>query len=904
MITPRKRLGSIARPVSFLLKIVLSALICVVVLPAIGQSSVPSTAPTTVPSARPTVEKSGNPATLEQQAKGLYDAGQFTEAVTILQQALQIYRDQGDRIGQAIVLSNLSLSYQQLGSWESATQSLEEALTLLKASPNQPERLTVQAQVLDVQGSLFLARGKADQAISAWEQAAGLYGKAGETTRSALSQINQAQALQTLGMFRRAIATLEKLQSSLQAQPDSITKATALRSLGDALRLAGDLDKAEKALQQSLTMAQRQQSSSAIAASQLSLGNLARAKATLENDRGNQDVAQAQIRAALDFYQQAARATDGLTRAQSLLNRLHVLTETPVALLPGIDLDTEAIALYPQLQQQVASLPPGRSAVEIQIGLGKILMKLQKQPSSGLQPLEIAQVFATAVQQAQTLNDPRTLSYALGSLAGLYEQAQQWSDAQTLTQQALILAQSVNATDIAYRWQWQLGRILQAQGQPQDAIATYMEAFNSLQAIRRDLVAVNSDVQFTFRESVEPVYRQLVDLLLQSNGTAKPSQSNLQRAREVLEALQVAQLENFLQAACQDNNLQIDRVIDQEAPTTAVIYPIILEKRLEVILKLPGKGDLQHYSTPISRETVTTTLSQLQTNLQEEYTFEEVQTQSQTVYNWLIQPVRKQLDDQGIKTLVFVLDGPLRMIPMAALYDGEHYLVEKFATSLVLGLEVRDPEPLRRQTLKVLAASLTDPPEGFENTFGRLENVNPEVDKIKEEGVPVTFIRDREFTQAKLTQTINSSDFQVVHLATHGQFGSSRESTYLLAADGAIYVDNLSNVFHTRGQSRSQAIELLILSACKTATGNDRAVLGIAGTTVRAGARSAIAGLWSLADAPSVRFTQELYKYLGEPSITRAEALRRAQLALLQNPEVDYSHPRYWAPYVLVGSWL
>jgi CHAT domain-containing protein len=273
-----------------------------------------------------------------------------------------------------------------------------------------------------------------------------------------------------------------------------------------------------------------------------------------------------------------------------------------------------------------------------------------------------------------------------------------------------------------------------------------------------------------------------------------------------------------------------------------------------------------------------------------------------TVYDWLIAPFSDRLEAGNIKTLIFVLDGSLRTIPMAALYDGERYLVEKYAVSLVLGLEVRDPEPLLRQNMKVLAAGLTDPPKKFENTYSKLQNVKPELDAINEAQVPVKRILDQEFTRKNFQQAMTSNSYQVVHLATHGQFGATRERTYLLAADDAIYVDQLSELFRTRGQSREDAVELLVLSACKTASGNDRAVLGIAGTAVQAGARSVIAGLWSLADDSSVLFAQELYKNLGKSGTSRAEALRRTQAFLKDSKE--YQHPRFWAPYVLVGSWL
>jgi CHAT domain-containing protein len=214
---------------------------------------------------------------------------------------------------------------------------------------------------------------------------------------------------------------------------------------------------------------------------------------------------------------------------------------------------------------------------------------------------------------------------------------------------------------------------------------------------------------------------------------------------------------------------------------------------------------------------------------------------------------------------------------------------------------VREPAPLNRSQIRVLAASLTNPPPGY-TQYDVLANVNVELDQIQASGLQSKLMRDRAFTRSQFEQQLKQGNFEVVHLATHGQFGKDRNQTYILAADGAIRVDELDQLFRSQKQSRHHSLELLILSACKTAAGNDRAVLGIAGTAVKAGAQSAIAGLWTLADEPSVKFTHTLYEFLGKPNTTRAEALRRAQIALLQDPK--FAHPRYWAPYILVGSWL
>jgi CHAT domain-containing protein len=142
----------------------------------------------------------------------------------------------------------------------------------------------------------------------------------------------------------------------------------------------------------------------------------------------------------------------------------------------------------------------------------------------------------------------------------------------------------------------------------------------------------------------------------------------------------------------------------------------------------------------------------------------------------------------------------------------------------------------------------------------------------------------------------------VVHLATHGQFSSKAEDTFILTWDDRININQLNNVLKTRDRTESSIIELLVLSACQTAVGDKRAALGLAGMAVRAGARSTLASLWSVNDAATASFMIQFYQNLADSKVTKAEAVRRAQQSLLQNPE--YSHPYFWAPFILVGNWL
>ena len=383
----------------------------------------------------------------------------------------------------------------------------------------------------------------------------------------------------------------------------------------------------------------------------------------------------------------------------------------------------------------------------------------------------------------------------------------------------------------------------------------------------------------------------MVDLLLRP---AEPNDANLELARDVIESLQLAELDDFFRSACLEG--QIVPLEKVEQTETAVIYPIILADRLETILSLPGQP-LRHFATPVPQSQVEDTLEQLRLNLEKPYTSPDGKSLSQKVYDWLIRPAEADLTQSQIKTLVFVLDGALRNVPMAALYDGEQYLVEQYSVALTPGLQLLNPQPLGRRSIEALVGGLAEERHGF----SALPNVSRELAQIESE-LPSQVLLNQTFTSKALQDQIGELPFPVVHLATHGQFSSNAEETFILAWDKRIKVNELKQLLRTGDLTESEAIELLVLSACETAAGDKRAALGLAGVAVQAGARSTLASLWSLDDKSGARFVSQFYHELAHRKVTKAEALQKAQLSLLQNQ--DYRAPIHWAPYVLVGNWL
>ncbi|MGK7922356.1 MAG: CHAT domain-containing protein [Trichodesmium sp.] len=827
---------------------------------------------------------------LEKQAQELFQKGDFSGSIPLLEAAIQNYANQGDNYGQVRAIRNLGLVYLKLSEWNKSEATLNDCLNLIQQISNKQKAAQLTASVLEVKGQLQLSIGKSEAALDTWEEASQIYQKLGNFLGLTRSNINQAQALQALGLYSQALKQLKIAEANLEDQPDSIVKAKALQSLGDVLRGIGQLKASQAALESSLTIAENLQASEEIAIILISLGNTA---ILLDNSQ----------RANL-LYERAVQISPvAEIKIQALLNQLSLSIEQKKYSL--------ATELVTDIDIFLNQLPISQPSIYAKINLAKNLIRLRKSVSRKgfnkplYSPLTIADYLVEALQEAQKLGYSRAESYALGNLGNLYENNQQWKEAQELTEKALNLAQSINAADIVYQWEWQLGRILTAQENKNEAIIAYSQAVESIRALRSDIVAVNSELKFDFRDSVEPVYREFVDLLLapsESEQTDTISQENLRQARQVIEALQLAELDNFFRNACLDTQpVEIDQV-DKNA---AILYTIVLEERLAVILAIPEKP-LIYYSNDISKEEVDSTVATLLnalTNPQQRLFVENYWEPAQEIYNWLISPIEKQLEASQIETLVFVSEGNLRNVPLASLYDGEQYLAEKYSIAIAPSLELIDPQPLARKKLEILSMGITEGRQGFPP----LPNVRQELKDIQSEATSKILLNEA-FTEQQANTQVANTTYQVIHIATHGEFSSNVEDTFILTWDEKINVEELRTIVKS-GIEQARPVELLVLSACRTAAGDNRATLGLAGIAVRAGARSTIASLWYVSDEATAVLMKNLYQQLTNPEMTKAEALRQAQEQMLKDAQIgnlhpEFAHPYFWSTFILVGNWL
>ncbi|MGJ5676495.1 MAG: CHAT domain-containing protein [Nostochopsis sp.] len=916
-----------------------------------------STAPPVIAKvAQPTqiVQTQTNTQQLVNQATQLYRSGQFQEAAVVWEKAVSAFSAQKDNLNQAMALSNLSLTYQQFGQWDKAIKASQDSLAVLQTQPHSQDKQKVLAQALDIQGYLQRDIGQSTQSLESWKEAAKIYSQIKEPAKLVQNKINQTQIMQDLGLFPRACKTLLEVlnpeigvsncqefnQLSSEGLTKKIQKITskssaettmiALRSLGELLRFIGQPEQSRIVLASSLNLAEKLNSPPEQAASYLSIGNTIKTLAENERVRRKREN---YYQEAINAYIQAAKLTKSpATQKKAQLNQLSLLLKQAKS---DPEKYKEAKSFWLSLNIQDFQFPPSRTGVYEQINYAQSLAELiqlekfqQKQDSQLPSFNQIDQILEQATTQAKKLGDKPAEAYGIGNRGALYEQRgsqEDLSQAEKFTKQALSIVSSLESPHISYQYFWQLGRIHKAQGNIQSAIAASTKAYNALQSLRSDLVAVNPEVQFSFRASVEPVYRQLVELELEyaqslkSAGKEEERNKRLTQARDVLESLQLAELNNFFREACVEaNSTQIDEI----DPSAAVVYPIILSNKqqsnmenLEVILSLPKPSPsnkaqskqpqsdriLRLYSTEIPKQELEETVEQIQAFLKYPDTkLGESLPLYQKVYDWLIRPIQQDLENSKVQTLVFVLDEKLRNIPMSVLHDGEKYLLQKYAIALAPGLQLINPKPLADINIKAITAGISKSHEGFKE----LPQVPLELKEIKDLGITTKSLLNDKFTIKEVQNQILNSDVSIVHLATHAQFSSIADDTFILFWDKRLNVKQLGNLLRNNALISRSPIELLVLSACETAIGDQRAALGLAGVAVRSGARSTMATLWSVQDESTAKFMGELYGQLENAKntkINKAQALQKAQLALLNDKQ--YSNPHFWAPFVVVGNW-
>ncbi len=864
------------------------------------------------------------PSQLVQQAQKYYQLGNFQQSIRLLEQANQVYQSQNKNLQQAQVLCLTSLAQQQIGDWELARQNLTASFALVNSIPPSNSQTQVLAQIWNTRGHFQLLTEQNTEAFADWKKAEELYRKINDRLGISGTLLDQAQALEKMGFYRRSCdrvltafnhpdyscqnLTATELKTILQQIGIQAYRwqIEGLNSISNSLLLMGKLPQARTFIEASKTINQSLANPSPQIEAKIlfTLGNINKAIALQERERENFPSFRNHAQEAIKYYQQLNNYQSDLSilipyALPAQLNQLSLLITTQEwskaqALANTIKLDPDNHSHKPNLY------------AEVKFARNLELLKQENIPLK-YSGQDIANIYLHVIKKAQETNDRRIQSYALGYLGKLKQEQQNLElDAtpQQLIEQALNLAQTIHASEIAYRWQWQLGKIYRQQSQRKKAIASYKAALATLSDLRSDLLSLTREVQFDFRQQIEPVYREFADLLLEEKS---PSDRELATARDVIEALQVAELDNYFQDACLTFE---SKTIDEIDSHAAVIYTIVLPDRLEIIMAMndansPSRRRVFRHTQVISQKELESTIKQLRQCITEPDRLRETQQLSAQIYDWLIKPLTTDLTIQQPKTLVFVLDNILQTVPMSALYDGEQYLIEKYAIALTPGLRLLNPQ-VNSQQPTILAGGVSKALKVANQRFPALNNVKQELNIFsgsKFSGAKNQVLLNAQFTATNLLNYLNSTSASIVHIATHGQFSSNPNKTFLLLWRKLLTIQDFSNLLQKRSKVVSNPIDLLVLSACETASGDRYAALGLAGIAVRSGAVSTLATLWQINDDSTAILMKNFYQQLKNNQYNKAEALRQAQLQLWQIADKDWKVPAFWSSYIMIGNW-
>ncbi|GAB1541170.1 hypothetical protein NUACC21_38400 [Scytonema sp. NUACC21] len=792
-----------------------------------------------------------------------------------------------------------------------------------------------------------------DKSIAHWDKAIAYYRQVGDVEQVGRMLVEQSQVYNSLGQPKKAIALLcgvlqgdpqeeqsKKVENNSDCRKESalfLTKfskdkmgeAGALGSLGEAYRLVGYYDRAMQYLESAEKIAPKGYDFLVL------------------NSLGNVYVSQAQrweLRAKSAEQREVPKAGEFKQKSdsyyQKALNKFQSSFEkageqgNPLAQIRVL---MNLIQFYYRMNAEQANvnkavetalalrekLPDSNSKVYITVDLANLPVVTERVTSPLTQcpkkrQLSDEQAIALlkdAIKVANNLKNPRSQSFANGANGHFYECRKEYKPALELTRKALWQAdQNLGAKDSLYLWQWQAGRILKEQNNKIEAVTAYQEAYSTLEKIRSDILVADKDLQFDFRDIIEPLYRELAQLRLESP-FIKPEtrKEQLTTALATIDSLKLAELQNYFGNDCvitAINNLKnVDDLLEE---STAVVSSIVFEDNTAIILSLPN-GEKRIEWIDEKRDILRKEIDNFRKLLVDgikTIADDDIKQEAQKLYDRIVRNFEQKgdLKPDKIKTLVFIQDSFLRSIPMAALYDGKQYLIEKYAIATTPSLRLTAPKELKRKESRALILGVTTKAKVDEKNYPVLPKVASEIAEVKKQFPGSKLVVDKDFNQKNVEKELNKTVYPIIHISTHAQFGTIAEDTFLVAGDNSkLTIKELETALR-RVNSGSNSVELLTLTACQTAVGDDRATLGLAGVALQVGVKSALATLWSVNDESTFNLISAFYSNFRNSGVSKAEALRQAQIKLIKAKESDindqYDNPAYWAPFILSGNWL
>ncbi len=686
-----------------------------------------------------------------------------------------------------------------------------------------------------------------------------------------------AYAYQSLGYHEKSLSLFDDSVSEFEKNP------LFLSALGDLLLSLGKSDDAERFLRKAADEARLSRSPDISASVLNNRGNLFASQ-------GDYLKAEAAYSESLKYIEQADRPGMSGLKSKVLINMAHA----------GYMQESykDAAVLADKAFQHTQSLRDSYYKASDFISLAMLARKIRKAYPAADKPMNdiICRALDEAGRIAGDIQNISVLSQACGYLGQFYEDGRQYDQAIQLTRRALFFAQQGNFPEIMYLWQWQLGRLFKAEGDMEKSLNAYYEAISTLKPIRKEFFKGFRGSTEMFYEKLKPVYLELTGLLLkQAEAVADGKrQAILKDAVNIMEMLKSAELQNYFEDECLTAKSRKSTEPLSISSHSAVIYPILFGDHLTVLLTL-SEG-IKQFRIPANAEEIKKRVAQFRERLQDGSKMNRILYQSKPLYDLLIRPLESELTARNIDTLIIAPDSVLHLIPFAALHDGHRFLIEKYAVVTIPGISLTDTEPVRPEHSRVLLNGLSEGVQGFDP----LPGVEHEFEELKKIMKNTSVFLNETYTADNLFQEFRNHDYDIVFMATHGVFGGTGGDSFLLTYNGRLTMNQMEDMI-ALGKQRDRQIGLLMLNACQTAISDERAALGLGGIALKAGAKSAVATLWSVCDESAFRMITEFYRQICIPGMSKAKALQNAQkIFIAAHP---YSHPTYWSPFLLIGNW-
>ncbi|HEY9673555.1 MAG TPA: tetratricopeptide repeat protein [Waterburya sp.] len=835
-----------------------------------------------------------------------YDSlGQYQKAIEFFEQSLAIAWEIADKEGEARSLGNLGSVYNILGQYQKAIEFHQQSLAIAREIADKKGEATS----LNSLGNAYNSLGQYQRAIEFYQQSLAIESEIGYRSGEVASLGNLGNVYLSLGQSQKALEFYQQSLAIAREIGDHFREGTALLYLGNAYLSLGQDRKALEFYQQSLAIARETDNYYEEAAS---LGNLGIVYYNLS-----------QYQKAIEFHQQAlmiAREIGTRQQEAKVLNNLGDAYKNLEQYQKANEFYQQSLAIVREISDR-----EGEGFVLSHIG---ILLAKQNQP-------ELAIIF-----YKQSVNVREAIRQDIRGLS----KEQQQSYTETIAGTYRRLADLLLKQD----------RILEAQRvldllkvqELEDYLNNVRGSDNSAQGI------ANRAPEQQFKQAYDAILNRAIEQgkeLAQlgnipvSHRTEtqkqrvlelrKNQQQLVQQFQAFLKSPEVAKLIAQLRKTTGGEGFDLDKYatslqdnLKQLQQDAVILYPFVLDERLELVLVTPYAPPIRR-TVAVKREELNRTIVDFRTALKKPYS--DAKTPAKKLYNWLIKPIENDLTQAKAKTIIYAPDGQLRYIPISALYDGNQWLVQRFGINNITALSLTDFNTKPQTKLQVLAGAFTSGSYNFKVgnktfSFSGLKYAGIEVDNLAKTVPGTTKVVDKQFNQNTILQM---NDYSVVHLATHAAFVAGQpEQSFILFGDGS------RATLRDVGSWRLPNVELMVLSACETGLGDKlgdgKEVLGFGYQMQQTGARAAIASLWQVNDGGTQALMDAFYAALEKGNITKAEALRQAQIALITGdykalgqqrglavqqrissslpPTVNsrLSHPYYWAPFILIGNGL